>query len=136
MCDFFPPFFCYRAPVLPLECYHGNSYSDSVEVVRSDTGRIEGLHLRFLMDGQYYSQYITLLYVCAINPLILVTPISLQTPHNRQTALCSAMNCLYISIFMKGQPLNNRPNACPCHVYYSEVPLYYKLLYMYIQSLD
>ena len=55
---------CFRAPVLPLECYHGNSYSDSVEAVRSDTGRIEGLHLRFLMDGQHYTQYIT---VCVVS---------------------------------------------------------------------
>ena len=36
---------------MPLECFHGNGYSECVEVVRSESGDIEGLHLRLLMDG-------------------------------------------------------------------------------------
>ena len=38
--------------MLPLECYHGNGYSESVEVVRSEEGKIEGLHLKILVDGE------------------------------------------------------------------------------------
>ncbi|CAI8043991.1 UPF0183 protein C16orf70 homolog [Geodia barretti] len=39
-----------RAPVMPLECFHGNGYSESVEVVRSEDGKIKGLQLKFIMD--------------------------------------------------------------------------------------
>ena len=41
-------------PALPLECFHGNGYSESVEVVRSVGGMIVGLHLKILMDGEWY----------------------------------------------------------------------------------
>ena len=41
-----------RAPKLPLECYHGNSYTERVEVVRGEDGHIEGLHLKLLVDGK------------------------------------------------------------------------------------
>lgn len=41
-----------RAPKLPLECFHGNGYTDGVEVARNDDGVIEGLYLKVLMDGE------------------------------------------------------------------------------------
>ena len=49
---------------MPLECFHGNGYSESVEVVRSEKGRIEGLYLKFLMDGQSHA-YVLLYHHCA-----------------------------------------------------------------------
>ena len=39
---------------MPLECFHGNGYSESVEVVRSEDGKIKGLQLKFLMEGKYH----------------------------------------------------------------------------------
>ena len=39
---------------MPLECFHGNGYSESVDVVRSDGGQIKGLQVKFLMEGQSY----------------------------------------------------------------------------------
>ena len=37
---------------MPLECFHGNGYSESVEAVRSEDGKIRGLQLKFLMEGE------------------------------------------------------------------------------------
>ena len=39
-----------RAPSIPLECFHGNCYSDKVEVLR-EGGVIAGLKLILLSDG-------------------------------------------------------------------------------------
>ena len=44
----------FRAPVLPLECFHGNGYSETVEVVRGEDEKIDGLYLKFLMEGELY----------------------------------------------------------------------------------
>ena len=52
---------------MPLECFHGNGYSESVEVVRSEDGKIKGLQLKFIMDGKYHYytwMYIMSTYVC------------------------------------------------------------------------
>ncbi len=40
-----------RAPSLPLECYHGNCYCDSVELLRVG-GVVTGLSLKLIADGR------------------------------------------------------------------------------------
>ncbi len=40
-----------RAPGCPLECYHGNCYSETVEVLRED-GIVSGLKLCLITDGK------------------------------------------------------------------------------------
>ena len=41
-----------RTPSLPLECFHGNWYSNEVEVVR-EKGVIAGLKLHLMADGAF-----------------------------------------------------------------------------------
>ena len=41
-----------RTPSLPLECFHGNWYSNEVEVVREE-GVIAGLKLHLMADGEF-----------------------------------------------------------------------------------
>ena len=51
MREIYRHFFC-RAPTLPLECFHGNCYGDTVEVVREE-GVIVGLKLKLIADGEF-----------------------------------------------------------------------------------
>lgn len=40
-----------RAPTFPLECFHGNSHAEKVEVVRDEGKDIIGLKVDLMMDG-------------------------------------------------------------------------------------
>lgn len=45
-----------KPPSLPLECFHGNSFSDGVEVVRGSEGDIRGLKLQVVFDDPQHSK--------------------------------------------------------------------------------
>eukprot|EP00731_Ephydatia_muelleri_P023427 Em0015g1010a len=44
-----------RAPVFPLECFHGNSHAEKVGVARDEKGDIVGLKVDLMMDGKLRS---------------------------------------------------------------------------------
>lgn len=45
-----------RAPVFPLECFHGNSHAEKVGVVRDERGDIAGLKVDLMMDDGQHSK--------------------------------------------------------------------------------
>ena len=53
--------FANRAPRFPLECFHGNCYSEMVDLEEQD-GYFVGLQLNLLVDGNHYTYVLCVFY--------------------------------------------------------------------------
>lgn len=57
-----------RAPPLPLQCFHGNCFADSIDIINKD-GKVYGLKCFLVAEGKEINN-IFIFYYCLLRSLL------------------------------------------------------------------
>ena len=58
-----------RAPPLPLQCFHGNCFADSIDIINKD-GKVYGLKCFLVAEGNKINNIFIFLFYCLLRSLL------------------------------------------------------------------